>query len=127
MPHPHRHNLTALVAVTEFALARELPLDDIALPTSPHGRDDVILVNIPWGEEPFARWTAALAVEIHDDATHTPGADLELRALDSFAVPGTVYEQAKLTASLPTTGVRVMVVAHWRFPAPVATASTQEA
>lgn len=105
MPHPHAHNLTALVAVAEFALLHELPLYSIGLPGSPFAAADAITIDLPRGVEGFNRWVEALDIE-------PLGPEITVVPRTSVLDPDTLYETGVLAATLHS-GVRVQVRGTW--------------
>lgn len=105
MPHPHAHNLTALVAVAEFAREHELPITTIHMPGSAFSGPDAITVEVPWGEDVFHRWLDAMQVDV---------AVVKTRRRKSIALPGTEIDYATARGPIPTLGVMVSVDGRWR-------------
>lgn len=106
MTDTHAHNLAALLAVAEFAVLHELPVEDLRMPQTAFNREDAIGVDLGWGDERLTRWLDALdaddwAGRIHADE-HQPAAS------------GGTWTRATLATTLPALGVRVQIVARWR-------------
>lgn len=104
MTDTHAHNLAALLAVAEFAVLHELPVEDLRMPQTAFNHEDAIGVDLGWGDERLDRWIEAL------NLTPLP---TELRSEHQEGLTGG-WTRATFETTLSNLGIRVHIVARWR-------------